>query len=410
MIGLRKIRISTILELFIIWLLFQSVISSSLLRYSNYDSVLILFRYVTIGVRFALIVLGLYCFSRERVRRNTLIPLVLYIIVVLITTIYNKSFDFFDALFVAFVFRNKLSRERIIRIFFWTILISCMFVILAYCAGAFPYYVVRRTDGRERMHLGFVHPNSLGYYVMTISFIWVLKIKDKIKLIHVAILILVSLFLYIYPNSFSSAISLLLFAVYLLTNNVYSFLFKNDVIKNVLVRYSVIVLVPIIVIVIYWLVTNVANASLASETLYTFFARFRLGSQAIQKYGIHLFGSRDIQFVGTATRYFENSGLRYFTVDCFYIQVLVKYGIVPTLFFLSYYIACLRACIKVYDSRLLGIFVILAVYSINEAMILSVTSSFLYIIASAYLWDRGNITSSTKTGQRHNTWFVIKRI
>ena len=390
----KKLNESKVIELLIVWFVFQAVITSSLLKYSNYKSLVSLIYVINIVARLFMIAVGIYTIKKRKINKNHFLYLCIYVIIVVITILYNKSYQFLDSLFIAIFFGNKLSKEQIIKIFFWTILISCGLVVVMYFSGVFPHYVVRRIDGRERAYFGFAHPNSLGYYVMILCFLGVLEIKDKIRYIYIVLLIIVSYFVYVFPNSLSSALLILLLALYLLINKMYIFLFKSNVIKNNLVKYGSMLLVPIIVVFVYWFVTNASNMKLADESLRTLYARFRLGSQAIQQYGIHLFGTRDIDFVGTAARYFENTTKKYFTVDCFYVQILVRYGIIPSMSFFAFYCCCITASIKSKDADVLIMLILMAIYSIIESMALAVPTSFLYIISSGYILKSRKKTKS----------------
>lgn len=406
-----KLNVNLIVQLLLIWFIFQSVISSSLLKHSNYASVFTLIRDFSLIVRLFMIVFGSFYITRRKIEKKYLVVLFIYALILLVTKVYNDSWQFFDALFIALLFKDEISREQIISLFLRTIIVSCSIVILAYFVGVFPHYAVIRFGGRERIYLGFAHPNTLGYYSMICSFLFVLAIKERINYLHIALLIAVAYWVYVYPNSFTSSISILLLAVYILVNKVYFFLFKKNVVKSNLIRIASIILVPSIIILVFWFVSNSANSLYADDTLRTFYSRFRLGSQAIQQYGIHLFGSRDIEFVGTAAIYFEKTGKKYFTVDCFYIQLLVKYGIVPSLFFFVYYISCIKATLRERDSDILVILVILAFYSISESMILAVPTSFVFIISSQYIFKRRkSVVRKNTTIPSFSAGFAEKRI
>lgn len=381
-----KLNTGLVVKLLLIWFIFQSVLSGSLFEYSDYKGILALVGSVTLLLRYFMMAFGVYWISRKRLKRKYFIPLVVYVLIVVITKINANSWLFFDVFFIAFIFRDAISREQTIKVFFMTILISCVVVILANYAGLFPNYVVRRLDGRERMHLGFAHPNTLGYYIMICSFLIVLICKEKINFFHIIALIIVAYFVYVYPNSFSSAISILLMSIYLLVKKLYFLLFKKNVVKSRLIRIASITIVPIIVFIIFWIVSNSFNFTYMYDTFGTFYSRFRFGSQAIQQYGIHLFGSKDIAFVGTAARFFGGIGSEYFTIDCLYIFVLVRYGIIPSFFIAAVYVMCIRASIKKQDSDILAILVIFSVYSINESMFLAVPTSFVFIISSQYIF------------------------
>lgn len=391
---MKKINESTIVEIFIIWFLFQTVITSSLLIYSDYKNIVSVILKINITARILMILFGICVLLYNKVKKNFIIPLFIYALIVIITKLYNDSYEFLDALFIAFVFRDKLKQENIINIFLGTILISLSIVIVLYFAGVFPSYDLIRSDGKVRISLGFAHPNTLGYYIMILCFLGVLRIKGKVKCYHILLLAAASYFVYVYPNSKTSAFSILLFAFYLVINKIYSFIHNKNITKNRIFRIGSIILIPILIIAVYRVVYIALDYTMSNEAFRAFFNRFRLGNSAFQQYGIHLFGSKEIEFAGTAARYFGITTAKYFTVDSFYIYILVKFGIIPSLFFFIYYISCIKACINAGDSYILVMLLIIAVYSISESMILAIPSSFLFIISSKYLWNRENNLAS----------------
>ena len=100
---------NSIIELFIIWFLFQAVLGSSLLKYSNHDSIVTAIRLISIIARVSIIIYGVYFLSQNKINKSFLIPLVMYAFVVVVTVFYNHSYQFFDTLFIAFIFKDKIE-------------------------------------------------------------------------------------------------------------------------------------------------------------------------------------------------------------------------------------------------------------------------------------------------------------
>ncbi len=387
-----------ILAILISILVLQAVLSGSLFKYSDYSSFSTLVRRLSQVARLLIIFIGCHHFLNSENKKKDIIPLLMYVLIVFISRAFTHSALLFDSLFVSFVFRDVFKRDQVINLFLYSITGSFLIVVMSYFAGMLPEYIVTRKDGRERMSLGFAHPNTLGYYVMIICFLLVLRRKGKIKVVHMGVLFLAFCFIHIFPNSNSSAISVLLFSAYLIVSSLYDRFSNKKLINNKLFRILVLSVIPICLLIIAYYVIRAFDYTHIEDATRNFYSRMKMGSEAISNSGMDLFRLKEVEFSGTAARYFGVSSKRYFVVDSLYLYALVAFGLIPSIFFLFYYIICEVKAMNAEDTDILVLFAIMALYSVNESMMLAAPASFLYIIASGYRqkYKILNIVNATK--------------
>ncbi|WP_206763316.1 hypothetical protein, partial [Clostridium perfringens] len=64
--------------------------------------------------------------------------------------------------------------------------------------------------------------------------------------------------------------------------------------------------------------------------------RLALGRNAFDTFGVHLFGTRNVQFIGSGGK--TESVIGYNYVDSSYVQMLFTYGIVPVVLLIIIYV------------------------------------------------------------------------
>jgi hypothetical protein len=248
----------------------------------------------------------------------------------------------------------------------------------------FPEFYIYRSNGVRRLTLGFSHPNVLGRIIFLLCLLYVIKKERDLKVYHLIFFSFVSLWVYIYPNSISSALMIILIVIIEAVNMAYKKMFKSDIIKSWMFRCFAILLIPILIIGVFYIVVTNTGENILSDFSVTFYKRFLYGMEAFKTYGISLFGQR-VKFVGQAMQYFV--GGKYFVIDCLYILLPLQYGIIPSLYFLLVYIKGIKNCIKYKDVNLLIAMLILAIYSISENGLAVGYSAFVFILSCRCLED-----------------------
>ena len=209
-------------------------------------------------------------------------------------------------------------------------------VFLLSLAGIVPNLQYNRA-GVIRNSFGFIYPTDFAshcfYLFLAISYL----LKDKFIWTRSLFGVLLSAFIIKYCDARLNALSILLATVIF----IYFYYSKEKKLKIfALFPYSAVIFASIVTYLSYkfsW-----SNPFLVSiNKLIT--GRLALGRNAFTTFEVHLFGTRNVQFIGSGGK--TESVIGYNYVDSSYVQMLFTYGIVPVVLLI---IICVVASKKQY--------------------------------------------------------------
>ena len=206
-------------------------------------------------------------------------------------------------------------------------------VFLLSLVGMVPNLQYNRA-GVIRNSFGFIYPTDFAshcfYLFLAISYL----LKDKFIWTRSLFGVLLSAFIIKYCDARLNALSILLATVIF----IYFYYSKEKKLKIfALFPYSAVVFASIVTYLSYkfsW-----SNPFLVSvNKLIT--GRLALGRNAFDTFGVHLFGTRNVQFIGSGGK--TESVIGYNYVDSSYVQMLFTYGIVPVILLIIIYVVASR--------------------------------------------------------------------
>ena len=206
-------------------------------------------------------------------------------------------------------------------------------VFLLSLIGMIPNLQYNRA-GVIRNSFGFIYPTDFAshcfYLFLAISYL----LKDKFIWTRSLFGVLLSAFIIKYCDARLNALSILLATVIF----IYFYYSNGKKIKIfALLPYSAVVFASVVTYFSYkfsW-----SNPFLVSiNKLIT--GRLALGRNAFDTFGVHLFGTRNVQFIGSGGK--TESVIGYNYVDSSYVQMLFTYGIVPVVLLLIIYVVASR--------------------------------------------------------------------
>ena len=206
-------------------------------------------------------------------------------------------------------------------------------VFLLSLIGMIPNLQYNRA-GVIRNSFGFIYPTDFAshcfYLFLAISYL----LKDKFIWTRSLFGVLLSAFIIKYCDARLNALSILL-ATVIFTYFYYS---KEKKLKIfALLPYSVVVFASVVTYLSYkfsW-----SDPFLVSiNKLIT--GRLALGRNAFATFEVHLFGTRNVQFIGSGGK--TESVIGYNYVDSSYVQMLFTYGIVPVVLLIVIYVVASR--------------------------------------------------------------------
>ena len=206
-------------------------------------------------------------------------------------------------------------------------------VFLLSLVGIVPNLQYNRA-GVIRNSFGFIYPTDFAshcfYLFLAISYL----LKDKFIWTRSLFGVLLSAFIIKYCDARLNAVSILLATVIF----IYFYYSNGKKLKMfALLPYSAVVFASVVTYLSYkfsW-----SNPFLVSiNKLIT--GRLALGRNAFDTFGVHLFGTRNVQFIGSGGK--TESVIGYNYVDSSYVQMLFTYGIVPVVLLIIIYVVASR--------------------------------------------------------------------
>ena len=231
-------------------------------------------------------------------------------------------------------------------------------VFLLSLVGMVPNLQYNRA-GVIRNSFGFIYPTDFAshcfYLFLAISYL----LKDKFIWTRSLFGVLLSVFIIKYCDARLNALSILLATVIF----IYFYYSNGKKLKIfALLPYSAVVFASVVTYLSYkfsW-----SNSFLVSiNKLIT--GRLALGRNAFDTFGVHLFGTRNVQFIGSGGK--TESVIGYNYVDSSYVQMLFTYGIVPVVLLLIIYVVASRKQYKDGQYLLVAILSLIAFNCMIEA-------------------------------------------
>ena len=231
-------------------------------------------------------------------------------------------------------------------------------VFLLSLVGMIPNLQYNRA-GVIRNSFGFIYPTDFAshcfYLFLAISYL----LKDKFIWTRSLFGVLLSAFIIKYCDARLNALSILLATVIF----IYFYYSKEKKLKIfALFPYSAVIFASIVTYLSYkfsW-----SNPFLVTvNKLIT--GRLALGRNAFDTFGVHLFGTRNVQFIGSGGK--TESVIGYNYVDSSYVQMLFTYGIVPVVLLIIIYVVASRKQYKDGQYLLVAILSLIAFNCMIEA-------------------------------------------
>lgn len=261
-------------------------------------------------------------------------------------------------------------------------------VFLLSLVGMVPNLQYNRA-GVIRNSFGFIYPTDFAshcfYLFLAISYL----LKDKFIWTRSLFGVLLSAFIIKYCDARLNALSILLATVIF----IYFYYSKEKKLKIfALFPYSAVVFASIVTYLSYkfsW-----SNPFLVSvNKLIT--GRLALGRNAFDTFGVHLFGTRNVQFIGSGGK--TESVIGYNYVDSSYVQMLFTYGIVPVILLIIIYVVASRKQYKDGQYLLVAILSLIAFNCMIEAFWFVPTYNiFMFLLFTTNTFSKKESNDITK--------------
>lgn len=310
------------------------------------------------------------------------IELALFFVFIVFSTIsrkYSSNPLVFDLFFVPLFLAKYLDREKFLNIALLGLVLFFILDLSLYFSGLLPnlekFY--RSTLNTERMSLGLIHPNHVGFYSMLFCFLYVLK-RKHLNVIDYLILIGFSIFCYKIPNSVTTTSIILLLAIACFVDK---YLIKNTLTKkyNIVLLWSILFVVGFVLFLTYFITFTGMFKQYLVNMPGAIWARFELSKMWFDNLGISLFG--DFATI-------KDFAIRkvIVCVDCVYFHLPIYYGYAVYIFYMFVLFYILVTSVLRYEYLLAFIIVLTVIYGVSEklACLASFMPIYAYLFCSSY--------------------------
>lgn len=307
----------------------------------------------------------IYIIKNKEIRNINKIGIIcLTLIISLISYIITQDFTIIKFIILMFsIFYFEF--DKIVQWDFKIKLLLIFTVITMYFLGFTETRVFYRIDGTVRYTLGFIHPNTLGFYTMMLVFEYFYINRDKISIRQYVFAIIIFLINWKISDSRTCALIIFAFILYNLINGKWINKLLNNKIIKTLTTYSFLIFSLLSIAIGFIYNSNNPLMIHLNELL----------SLRPQNYALYL-SSYPITILGNNLPDSINGKF----LDNAYLLLILKFGIVQ---YLGYLFLTIKTFHNLYSKKcnyLIVILLLLLLYGLMENMIIKATMN-VFILA-----------------------------
>lgn len=264
---------------------------------------------------------------------------------------------------------KDVKSQKIFKVVAWTAVLTFLLIVGLFLLGFIHDGALRRGFSA----LGFGHSNGVGQLLMTITFAGYLLI-DKMRWYHYFLLVISTLGVWILTDSRGACVGLIL-----------------QIIGAVLVEWNFFksyrkffynlagLVFPLLLIGTYCVSTVFVDTDFVQMLDEVFSRRISLSNWAFENIGVSWFGS-DVNYKETGELLLcYGNYFKFLVVDNAYCELVVRFGIVMTVFAVFVYEGIVYKAYKNIDDKILVVLVVTAIYMLMEKMPLDLTRGFVFL-------------------------------
>ena len=336
-------------------------------------------------LRIFLVFITMLIFTKEKLKKNYFIRLFIFVVVVVAEYLFSNNWMLFDCFYFALFLANRISYKKVAKVSLYAFLTGFIIVVVFSSIGIFPTYNFSgdRTSSL-RLSLGFHHSNGLGEIVFIIVLLIFLIYYQRYRKTTTFVMVVAAIWLYIYPNSLTVSIALISITI---IRNVFEFI-DVKISKNILSEKCL----KILMIFSFLFFAGISyvfllNPSLDSISVFSefksLFSRVYMGRMGFLRYGLTLFGTQYESIGATAIQVYSTNASLYFTIDCLYYLIPIRYGIFGAAFYLYFFSFITKDSIKNRNLDMVSIIIVMFGFSMSSGLLALAIFNFFYICQKA---------------------------
>lgn len=253
----------------------------------------------------------------------------------MIIGLINKNLISTLAYIPLFVYASRnVEFDKIAKFTIKVSLVTLFFVIATAYIGIVDNYIVYSETGRVRQYLGFRFALFPAAFVFNITCLWLYLKREGFSLRDGVLLLFLNIYIYVCTNSrLSFYLSVILIGLFALNSVKLGILFKPRIVYSILTMSYV----TCFFISVYLILCYAKGLSWVYSVNEFFGNRIRYAWQSLMTNGVSIWG-KEIEWNGYGLDLYGNVNNAVFGaytyVDCMYIKVLQRYGIVCLIIYL----------------------------------------------------------------------------
>ena len=334
----KKIEISELLYLiaFSIFILY-STIRTTMLRNFVPNGIATFVNLICI----VLIVYKVLFFDKYSFKKLILISVIFSMLI--ISSIISK---YSELIYLALLIigANNVSFKRIVKTYFFITLSITIFAIIASKIGIIENLIYYR-NGKVRYSFGSIYCTDFAARIFYLILAYVYLKGVTIKKIDIIVFIILGCFVSYFCGARLDSISIFvmcIFLIYIKIKNRYVKDYEINISK--LIKLVLTISVPICAIVsIYVTYIYKSSDKFLNQLNQLLSYRLAYGKRGIIEYGFNLFGQQ-VKLIGSGGT--DKIVSNYFFIDCSYLYIALKYGLIILLIFCIFFTALNRKMLK----------------------------------------------------------------
>lgn len=247
-----------------------------------------------------------------------------------ISTLVTKQNGFLINFCLVFILCKYIEFKKLLIAFLWLSLISLIVIYLGDLFDIYPDLSIDlfREDGKERHLMGFSFPTLLPNYFFHFVLCYIIIRGTNIRIAELILIVFLNYYLFYMTDTRAVYYLINLLCLLLFLNKFWKINYRSKWGIGFLFRFSTLFSYIICFLTAVYLQCTFnpqIDWMLAIDKALS--GRLWLGNHGFNEYGIHLFGA-NVEYVGFSD-VTETRG--YFYIDSSFQQLLINYGIIPSL-------------------------------------------------------------------------------
>lgn len=321
--------------------------------------------------------------SNSKYKLNEFITMVSIFILFTICWLSSGYATIFDIALLMIAAKN-INFDKIVKVYLIESIACLCIVLLAVRLGIIENFVTYRQGSViQRNSYGYLHATEFATTLVWIAISYIYIFRKNYTIWHSIVCMVCAYITYFYADARISTVMLVLLCIFELTVT-----FRKRLYGNKFFNYMIVYLAKygmMICTAISFIATICYNPLDSKMNILNNFFTGRLELQHIGflKYGFRFFGQK-VDMVGMSLNYVNSIFKNYFYIDCAYIQMGMRYGLVFLLMMIIVFYLATKRAIKTRDYMFLFIMILIAFNGLIEQHIFFIAyNPFMFKIFSS---------------------------